>query len=359
MKKIRKWLTLCGLLCCLGTTTALAAQNEKLPNVDLDHLREWTVTSTDTGGKLILSDSPEIVYHEGITYQDTVSGPVRLFFHHVNGTSTPKRIQVLLENKSDQEQKVYVQKYGLAGPGMNYLEVGKEAQKLYMESLDGYWVTIPAKGSAQLSDELAQMQVPYNALVNGIFDFYSENPITVKVMMVSTKSSEKEWNKQKVLKGDDTRLRGTFQNSDRLIVPVQVFRPQEDGTVAITLADHFLDTYMTGLDATDGKPSLNYGNYGVFYKIMMPSDDKAGHYQVYMNPRGGEYAGALGIKNGSDPAYTVMTPENRLYMGVKTEYDVSLAGTFKSGQKTWLTFSPPGASNLPVKLLFVPLENPS
>ena len=43
-------------------------------------LPEWEVTASSYGGTLLLSDSPEMVSADGILYQDTVSGDVRVFF---------------------------------------------------------------------------------------------------------------------------------------------------------------------------------------------------------------------------------------------------------------------------------------
>ncbi len=39
-----------------------------------DTMHRWEVTSRDTGGTLLFSDSPEYVDRPGILYQDTVNG---------------------------------------------------------------------------------------------------------------------------------------------------------------------------------------------------------------------------------------------------------------------------------------------
>ena len=94
-------------------------------------LPEWPVSITPYGGTLLLSDSPETVPTDGILYQDTVQDSVRLFFHHVNGTTLNKKVVVVLENEGDQWAEVIVHRYGLSGPSLDYLQVGKDAQPDY------------------------------------------------------------------------------------------------------------------------------------------------------------------------------------------------------------------------------------
>lgn len=65
--------------------------------LDIENLPEWRVTSISRGGKLLLSDSPEMVTEDGILYQDKVEGNARLFFYHVNATRIAKQMEVVLE----------------------------------------------------------------------------------------------------------------------------------------------------------------------------------------------------------------------------------------------------------------------
>ncbi len=62
----------------------------------------------------------------------------------------------------------------------------------------------------------------------------------------------------------------------------------------MTLADNKIDDYVAGIDATDGSQVLNYGNYGVVYRLYLPSMS-AGGAEFYLNPRGGIYAGVMGV----------------------------------------------------------------
>lgn len=337
-------------------TPQLALAKSGLPaNTDLVNMTELPVTMTEQGGKLLLSDSPEMVPADGITYQDTVSGDVRLFFHHVNATKELKKIVVLLVNDSDTVTDVVVNKYGLGGPGFDYLAIGKTAQMDYLQQENIELIEVPAKGTALLEPALAKKVVAPDELVNGIYDFQCKIPIKVVVMMLPVDAEPATFAaKASVLPTDSQRLRGTFAGRDRLLVPSQVYNSAKDGVMAITLADHKLDTYVSGIDATDGSQTLNYGNYGVMYKLFFPTAFEQ-NFAVYLNPRGGEYAGGMKVKYRHQEEGTIGTPADKLFFGSKTINDVAHLGDYAGGQSLWLTFSPPGASNLPVKIILAPV----
>ncbi|SMC40862.1 copper amine oxidase [Sporomusa malonica] len=323
-------------------------------NTNIYSIAELPVTKTEQAGKLLLSDSPEMVPDDGIMYQDTVSGDVRLFFHHVNATKELKKIVVLLVNESDTAADVVVNQYGLGGPSLDYLAVGKLAQLNYLNQEEVELIEVPAGGTALLEPVLNQTVIAPDALVNGIYDFHTKTPVRVVTMMLPVEADPAEFVKlARVLPADSQRLRGTFPGRDRLIVPNEAYHSVNQGVVAITLADHKLDTYVSGIDATDGSATLNYGNYGVMYKVFLPTAFEQ-KYAVYLNPRGGEYAGALKVKYRHQQETTIGTPADKLFFGSKTVKDVAHIGDYAGGQSLWLTFSPPGASNLPVKIILAP-----
>lgn len=338
-------------------STALAGAVQK-PTVILDGLAlpEWEATISSYGGKLLLSDSPEIVPSDGIMYEDTVTGDNRLFFHHVNGTKDLKKIVVLLENAGEKPAHVTVYRYGLGGPSYDYLEVGKKVQQDYIAGKDVYLLEVPAKESVSLIPSLEQSTVKENMLVNGMYDFTTDEPVKVKVMMMPVDADiQKFAASAKVLPADvaEYRLRGTFEGKDRLVIPNHVYNPAQDGTVAFTLADNVLDTYVTGIDATDGTATTNYGNYGVVYKIYVPTASE-GKMSYYLNPRGGEYAGWLGTKYRHQEVDIIATPADRMSFGSKKISESAYIGTYEGGKSLWMTFSPPGASNLPIKFIIEP-----
>jgi len=355
MKWFCKMVLIWTLLVCTGQSGAVyAAGNTAGLPADLVKVPEWPVNMTLQDGRLVLSDSPETVPADGITYQDTVKGNVRLFFHHVNGTTERKKIVVILANDTNTAARVTVSRHGIAGPSEDYLAVGKEAQREYLAGNNLYLLDVPAHGTALLAPVLNVVSVGPNMLLNGIYDFQTDRPLTVKVMMMPLAADVEETAaKLKVLPADQYKLRGTFAGPDRLLIPAKVYDATEDGPVALTLADNKIDLYQKGTDATDGSTTVNYGNYGVVYHLYIPSMH-SGKLQVYLNPLGGEFAGAMGVKYryvSNDPC---PVPTNRLFFGRGPQPQLSPIGTFDGGQSLWLTFSPPGASNLPVRLLILP-----
>ena len=350
MKLAMRIVPAAALIFALAGTAAAAVP----ATLDVLGLPEWEVTSSSYGGKLLLSDSPEMVTGDGIMYQDRVAGDARLFFHHVNATAVPRRVVVLLENDGPAAATVTVHQYGLGGPGYDWMAVGKAAQQAYLAGGEIYQVDVPAGGAAQLSTVLANAVVKPNMLVNGIYDFIADRPVTVRVMMLPVDADAKKFALQAaVLPPDGQRLRGTFAGKDRMLVPVKVYNPQEDGAVALTLADNRLDQYLEGIDATSGEKVVNYGNYGVVYRMFLPAAGR-GKTAYYLNPRGGDYAGALGIKYKYVIAPPVPTPTGSTAFGANKFTDFAYVGTFDGNESLWLTFSPPGASNLPVNLVIVP-----
>ncbi len=317
--------------------------------LDILKLPEWQVTSSSYGGKLLLSDSPEMADGDGILYQDRVAGNARLFFHHVNATTAPKRLVVLAESTGP-AATVTVHQQGVGGPGYDWMAVGKAAQIAYLAGDDLRQADVPAGGAATLYDAAFKP----NMLINGIIDFIADAPVTVRVMLVPAGEDARSFARRaKVLPPDQQKLRGTFDGKDRMLVPMKVYNPQADGPVALTLADNALDRYLEGIDATTGEKVVNYGNYGVVYKLFLPSAGQ-GKTAYYLNPRGGDYAGAMGVKYRHVIAPPVPTPDGRTGFGYNKLTDFAPVGTFVNDESLWLVFSPPGASNLPVKLVIVP-----
>ena len=349
MKKIKQLIAALSIAMLLPASV-MATQ---LTPDEIRFLPEWPVTITGYGGTLLLSDSPEIAPADGILYQDSVQGAARLFFHHVNGTKVNKKVVAVLENEGSQAAEVIVHRYGFAGPSFDYLRVGKEALTNYLKGSELYTVTVPAKGYALLDASLDELVLKPDMLVNGIYDFMANSRVKVTVMMLPTRAhAGLAARTMPVLPTDKEKLRGTFAGMDKLVLPLKPYDSLEDGAVAITLADNKIDPYVIGIDATTGQPALNYGNYGVVYRMFFPG--KTGEVSYAMNPRGGLYAGSLGVKYQYKVLPPVLTPSDTLVMGEGTVTSLSAIGTFEADQSLWLTFSPPGASNLPVRIVLHP-----
>lgn len=352
MKNVKKLFVAMMLIWSLGSTSYAEATFPV--GIDLKHVPEGAVNRNSSGGTLLLSDSPEMVSDDGILYQDKVKGDVRLFFYHVNATETSKKMDVLLENKGKETAHVQVSQSSLGGPGYDWLTVGKETLMTYLVGEGGYQIAIPPGGIVPLSTTINETAVLPNRLVNGIFDFTVDQPITVKVMMLPVLEDSVKFSKTaRILAPDEYHLRGTFQGANRQLSLVKSYDPVHDGTIGLTLADNKIDTYLTGIDAIDGSKVVNYGNYGVVYEILLPSKigKKVAYYLV---PMGGSYAGAIGIHHPGIKKNPLATPIDRLYFGGEAHKEFAFLGTYDSGDPLSFTFSPPGASNLPVKILLLP-----
>ncbi len=317
-------------------------------------LPEYRAAFTAGGGTLLLSDSPEMVAEDGILYQDKVAGNVRLFFYHVNASKAAKRLAVVVENDGAKAARVTITRRGLGGPGYDYMAVGKEAMTDYLSGGGHRRLSIAPGGSAPLAGEIGECAVLPNMLINGIYDFTADQPVTVKVVMLPVLADGGDFTrKARVLRADKVHLRGTFRGADRTVVPLEEYDPLKHEAVAITLADNKADGYLKGIDATDGSAVLNYGNYGVVYRIVLKTKTKV-RFGCYIAPRGGEYAGAVGVRYRGAAQETVATPQESVFFGEKGDRDFAPVGFFEGGRPLTLIFSPPGGSNMPVRLAIIP-----
>lgn len=353
MKYIMK-LALAALIIMISLSQVSLVTAVSPQEVDLENLPEWKVTNSSRGGTLLFSDSPEMVSTTGILYQDKVEGNARLFFYHVNATRNAKKMDVLLENTGQGVAHVTVNRYSLGSPGYAWMAVGKEAMTSYLSGKSPvYQISIPPGRVMPLSTKISETAVLPNMLINGIFDFVADRPVIVKVMMRPLfEDSEPFAKTAKILPADQFHLRGTFEGANRQLIPVQTYDPDHDGAVAVTLADNEVDPYLEGVDATDGSKVVNYGNYGVVYQIPFPSQS-SGKIAYYLAPMGGDYAGAIGIQHPDVYWSPLATPQGRVNFGNKSG-DFAFLGTFDSGDSLTFTYSPPGASNLPVRLVALP-----
>lgn len=354
MKYIIKLLCVVIIIMNIGNLSkGIAAE---LTGVDIKTIPEWKVRNSSLGGTLLLSDSPEMVGSSGILYQDKVNGKVRLFFYHVNSSPKPKTMEVLLENNGREDVHIQVNQWSLGRSGYDWLAVGKETLTTYLTGKEsGYQLTIPPGGVKPLSAAISTRAVLPKMLSHGIFDFVTDHAVKVTVLMVPMFEDSVEFSKNtRILPADEWHLRGTFPEADRLIYPVGVYDSTNDGVIGITLADNKIDFYVNGIDTTDGTKVVNYGNYGVVYQVQIPSQ-KGGKIDYYLAPLGGYYAGAIGVNYLNLKCDPLATPAGRTYFGSYTG-EFSFLGTYNSGDRLSFTFSPPGASNLPVKIIMMPSQ---
>ncbi len=364
-----------GVFCALACMPMVA---ETAPKSDTMH--RWEVTSKDTGGTLLFSDSPEYVDRPGILYQDTVNGEVRVLYYHLNNTKVPQKVAVVLENANSEERYniVQVTRGGTAKPSEYYLWVGKNTQRQYFGEKKSDLVLLLKNRKRLLQSGMDEIVLQPGELVYGVYDFKVDHPVKTSVIMYPAKTNPVEFmERAKVLPRDSVALRGTYKGMDREITSEREYDPERDGIVYIMLADNKIDKYKAGVDATDGSQTVNYGNYGVLYKIAIPVKKGSPKVQYYLSPLGGVYAGIMTVRRGRSPhTKLIETPEGPGYFGEQTppepenvykaleegtailgnNMELADLGRYDNSVPNYFEFSPPGASNLPVCLILMPTD---
>lgn len=334
----------------------MAAGSKLTPG--LNTMKEWPVQSAETSGTLLFSDSPEIVQQDGILYSDTVEGKGRILYYHLNGTKENKKIAVVLENLSAQDTVVAVTRGGMGGPSEDYLDVGKTTQTEYFFAPKLNKIYLEGSSRRLLDARMGTIVVAPDKLVYGVFDFTANAPVKISVVMLPAEEDPLAFvDKAKVLPADSHRLRGTFAGMDRFITSEKPYDPEKDGAIYFSLADDKSDLYRMGIDATDGSIVKNYGNYGVLYSIHIPTRG-SGKTRYYLKPCGGVYAGVVTARTGlNGREEMISTPGNRTFFGDDPKkIDLADLGTYSNLNAPWFKFSPPGASNLPVRLILMPVQ---
>lgn len=308
---------------------------------------------THGGPKLIFSDSPEMVGKIGIMYRDTVSGPVRLFFHHVNDSRTDKRLAVLLRRTTIRPTAVSFGKNGISRPNEDWLAAGKEAQtKYYSSAPNGRRLVLD--GPRDILNNGKGYILHPQELVTGIVDLNFDKPVEVSFIMMPTDADPRiSAEVYPILPPDegDHVLRGTFEGADVTVTLPGAF-PADSGEIwGVKLADDVEDPYVRGIDVTRNEPVVNYGNYGVMYAVNFQTKGNRAT-QLRFNPYGGAYAGEGVLSLEGDTAQYIRIPDDRQSFGWNGDGETMKLGVVPAGKSGTFFFSPPGSSNLPVRIFW-------
>ncbi|HIW22126.1 MAG TPA: hypothetical protein H9887_08935 [Candidatus Dorea intestinavium] len=348
------------MLCTVGsffflfTAEGVASDKSVVWQDVIPDYKSAKVEIAKNGPTLIFSDSPELVNENGIMYRDTVSGNVRVFFHHVNNTKSEQRIAVVLKNVNEYPAKITFGRRGISSPELDYFKAGKQVQIEYLLEAKQELAVLTKQSLKEIITGTGIIVAP-EELVTGMFEFTTFKPIEVITIMYPVDMKlEDAIAKYQVLPPDPgTVLRGTFKEANRIVTlkqPIDV----DDGLVkGILLADDNEDRYARGIDATTGKQVVNYGNYGVVYDFRFDVVGK-NNFNIRLNPWGGLFAGAgIILKEGKE--HMRLFPEKDTAFG-QTGREAIVIETAKAPFQGTLIFSPPGTSNLPVRIFFEPKE---
>ena len=176
---------------------------------------EVTAQKTTSGSTLIFSDSPEMVYRNGVLYRDTVSGDVRIFFHHVNAMESNKKLAVILSNEQMRPVKYSVANNSIGNAGWHYLKVGKETQQKYFSGVHNKTEgNLGFGNNTELLTGRGYVLEPAQLLV-GTIDLHTDRPVQVSVIMCDEKTDLDLYNEYAPVQPmDEHPLRGTFDDAD-------------------------------------------------------------------------------------------------------------------------------------------------
>ena len=297
---------------------------EKYQDVDVQVLQ--------SGPTLLFSDSPEMVYENGILYKDIVEGESRVFFHHVNGTKNTRKLAILMRPVNRRTTITWGCR-GIGDPDTDYFISARKGQTRYFKEYKESWNKVRKKELAEKRDKRTKrekgegpdysfyqklsdlpltnlvrgeyMEVLSQAcnrkqagarlkpeqLLTGMFDFHASHPVEIVIMMCDPKEDIENFSQQAaLLPMDEHPLRGTYQHADLTYIIKKPFRMKWNQVKALCMADSEDRYYLMGTDRMTGRKTQNHGNYGVIYHLMYRV---AGEHPVQLgiNPWGGEFHG--------------------------------------------------------------------
>lgn len=309
------------------------------------------ITYTPTAGSdqvtLLRANSPESIVDEGIYYQDTAKGNVRVLIHNMNLRTNPVKIYILATNENATDATVTIGNVGIGGPSTYVSATGKSSGARYLGGTpQNKVISIPAGESRQVLTDVSAATLLTGKVITAQADMKASAPIKFTfVVLDEGKDVFTELPNLTKLPWDTKHDRGTFQNANKYIT---ISEPVGDTASRMALADNFYDSYLTGVDAISGEKKTNGGNYGVNYYITLE------HVQpntvIGINPRGGHYGGAF-LVNGE-----IVYATNNSIVSSVTEMGV-LHRTGDTEETVTIVFTPASGSNLPINLVFQPMPD--
>ena len=274
---------------------------------------EVTAQKTTSGSTLIFSDSPEMVYRNGVLYRDTVSGDVRIFFHHVNAMQTNKKLAVILSNEQMRPVKYSVANNSIGNAGWHYLKVGKETQQKYFSGVHNKTEgNLGFGNNTELLTGRGYVLEPAQLLV-GTIDLHTDRPVQVSVIMCDEKTDLDLYNEYAPVQPmDEHPLRGTFDDADWNYTVSAPLNADNNKVYMLELASEE-QGFARGKDGTTGKDAVNYGNYGIVYSVNFTiSGNKPA--AMYLNPLGGLFAG-YGVLKKAGEEKILPLPQDKVAIG--------------------------------------------
>lgn len=329
MKKI---LVLVMMLSCFWCKALLASIPSEYENYE--SVKPIEILGED--GTLILSNSPETITKKGVVYRECLVGPGRLVFHHVNATGQEnQRLVITVKNLTTYEQRFEVHKEGYAKPHYHYLEAGNKLLNNYYECVTSRIFFLKPNEQMVLYDSWPFVWKNQTVL-SGMLDLYASDKVEIVVAMIGNEDEVSQISKFEEL-DSDLAPRGTFScltKYEYVILP-------QNKNVYLLIEDEKTD-WLRGVDGLTGKYAINYGNYGVLYKIkILAREDR----KVFICPRGGIFQGTVRWDNGE----TRLIARKHVFKTIKERIYI---GTIKKDEIRTLEYILPNGSAAPILLGF-------
>lgn len=292
----------------------------------------------EVGRPLIFSDSPEVADRNGVLYQDSLAGPLRVLAYHLNGLGRPARLYVLARNLEGRAVDLRTERQGETAPTRLESLLGQVTLLDYFAGTGGATLTLQPGQTAAV---YASPTLGPGSGVNVMADLVASGRVELTVLMLEDglPPTQEAVQQLPVLPPDGKHVRGTFPNAVRSM-RVQLTRLP----ARLVIGDGQLDPAILGVDRLTGRPQRLTGNYGVLYDLEVTG---AAGTAVALSPRGGLYRGAMQVEDGPI-TQTIKLP--RTGNALKPDEPVLLWRP--QADRLNIDFVPASGSNLPVSLVF-------
>ncbi|MBP3887987.1 MAG: hypothetical protein J6F30_10155 [Cellulosilyticum sp.] len=287
-------------------------------------------------GTLILSNSPETVKEKGILYCEQLLGKGRLVFHHVNAThENDQRLLIVVKNLTKSEQRFEVHQEGYSMPHYHYLEAGNRLLKDYYGCMTSKVYFLKPDEQMVLYDS-APYEWKQQMVLSGMLDVYATNQVEILFAVIGKNDTLDCLSELKAL-DIDLAPRGTFTSLTKY---QYIILPKKQN--AYFLIEDEKTDWLKGVDRLTGKCAINYGNYGVLYKVQLIAQEDT---TVFVCPRGGIFQGIIRWENGE----MIQVARKHFFKTIKERINI---GVIKKNEVRTLEYILPNGSAAPILLGF-------